>query len=232
MLNFYSCGCTARGDIPILSRCGEHNGHVVALIKDQVVQRKSFKVDNLWVKHQPLKEVLNNCIDKKILFDVVCSYPEHGSFYAHDALVEDGWRRKINPILPDLYSILKDDGHLVFIVEQTLLARLLYDGLMAGFTINSVSITSSLIAYEPYHTYFPEMYVYKFAVVFSKLGGEFKLPEYIAMSKIHRKVRKLKPDKLFETSCIHTPFLSIAKKTLGVCENPLRYFKLKKGIAA
>lgn len=227
MLNFYSCGCTAIGDVPILSRCGLHGGHVVALVKDQVNQIRSFRSGDIRIKHKPLPAVIADCRSKNIAFDLIAAYPEHASFYAHDSLVEKGWRRKINPLIGDLHSLLTDDGHMLLIIEQTLLARALYDCFMSGFELNSVTLVSSVIAHEPYHKLWPEFYVYKFALLFSKHGEGLQLPEYVPMSKLHKHLEPLRPKKLLELSCIHPPFLHLADKTLGVCENYSRYVKLK-----
>lgn len=228
MLNFYSCGCTSRGHVPITARCGEHNGYIVALQKDQVTKKRSFRSDGIHIRHHPLSDVTEACLEKGITFDLICSYPEHGSFYAHDSLVENGWRRKLNPLMPDLYSVLREDGHLLFVVEQTMLARALYDSLMAGFVMNSICIVSSTIAFEPIHEKIPEMYTYKFAILLSKNGSDFKLPDYARLADLPSLLKKLKPRRVLETSCIHTPFLHIAPKTLGVCENYNRYVEIKR----
>lgn len=228
MLNFYSCGCTADGDIPVLSRCGEHNGYVVAAVRDKVLKRASFRVDDLRIRHHPLKETLATIREKKIKFDLICSYPEHAHLYAYNSM-DEGWRLRVNPQLGELYDSLTNDGHLVFVVEQTLLARVIYDCLMHGFCMNSVSVVSSIIAYEPLHEKWPEFYVYKFAVLFSKSGTDAKLPSYMRLSKLHLRLKKkFRPRRVLETSCIHTPFLHIAPKTIGVCEDYNRYSKLKR----
>lgn len=233
MLNFYSCGCTSRGDVHILSKCEEHGGFIVALQKDQVNKVRCFTSDcGIRIRHQNLQDVTAACVEKEIRFDLICSYPEHGAFYAHNALLEDGWRRKINPVMGDLYTLLKNKGHLLFVVEQTLLARVLYDCIMAGFHLNSITIVSSTVMMEKHHEQTPENYIYKFAVLFSKSGTDFTLPEYSRFSELADLLSELEPKRLLETSCIHTPFLKIATKTLGVCENYNRYVELKRKLCS
>lgn len=228
MLNFYSCGCTSDDDVSALSRCEEHGTHLVATVRDQVQKPRSFRVDNLRIRHHSLDETLATISEKKIKFDLICSYPEHTPLYAYNQL-ESGWTKTVNPLMGKLYDALHDDGHLVFVVEQALLARILFDCTMSGFCLNSISVVSSLVPIEPYHANWPEFYVYKFAVLFSKHGSGSKLPEYMRLSRLHIRLRKkFRPNRVLETSCIHAPFLHIASNTIGVCENYNRYEKLKR----
>jgi hypothetical protein len=174
-------------------------------------------------------ETLDALKEKNITFDLICGYPEHGDFFAYNAL-ESGWAKRSVPAIPKIVDALTEDGHLLLVIEQALLSRVIYDCLMVGLHLNSVSIVSSKIAYEPYHEKWPEFYVYKFAVLFSKEHSDTMLPEYKQLAKLHKTVKRLlEPRRVFDISCIHTPFLHIAsQRTLGVCENYNRYSKLKR----
>lgn len=228
MLNFYSCGCTAQGDVPAISRCAEHNGWIVATVKNEVTKKQMVKANGTTLAHAPVEEVLQKCIERKMHFDLICSFPEHAVFYAMNSVLQDAWRQKINPIMPLLYQCLSKKGHMVFIVEQSLLARLLYDGAMAGFEINSTTLISSSIKEEPlYKQKFPELHVYKFAVVFSK-GGKYSLPDFLPLRKLARRLARLEPRRVLDISCIHTPFLELGERRVGICENYQRYSKLKR----
>ena len=228
MLNLYSCGCTVAGDVPILSRCSEHNTFIVSALVDKVGKRRSFRVENKRIRHYPMREALESFNSKNIKFDLICGYPDHNPLHAYNAL-ESGWSILRNTEFDDLYLALKSDGHMLLVVEQTVLSRTLYDALLAGFNLNSVSIVSSPTPILPLHKNWPEFYVYKFAILFSKNGSSVKLPDYMRLSKVHVKLRKLlQPKRLLELSCIHKPFLQIADENIGICEDLDRYTNLKR----
>lgn len=228
MLNLYSCGCIQHGDVPVLSRCEKHNCYLVGTLRNKVAKRRSFRVDDLRIRHHPLSETLETLQEKRIRFDLICSYPEHDPLHAYNAL-ESGWHTSINPMFVELNNVLAPEGHMLLVVEQTLLAKVVYDCLLSGFTLNSISIVSSPAAIIPLHVNWPEFYVYKFAILLSKKGSGITLPGYLPLAKVHKRLKKLfEPRSVLDTSCIHNSFLSIADKTIGVCEDEKRYIRLKR----
>lgn len=229
MINFYGCGCSVIGlNVSPVSRCEEHGRPYVSSIRNKVSKPRAFKSDELRIRHHSLDATFAAIREKQIKFDLICGYPDHDPIYSYNALEPHGWPIVQNPLFAQMFNSLTDEGHVLLVIEQTVLARVLYDATMCGFKTNSISIVTCLKPMMPIHTNWLEMYVYKFAVLLSK-GTEHKMPRYMRMPKIHIKLRKkFQPRKVLDISCLHKPFLRIAPKTIGVCEDESRYLELKR----
>lgn len=226
--NVYSCGCTARS-VPILSRCKDHDGMVVAvhdeIVGDDVATTYRTPDKNLTLVHSSLIAGMKKIKDERA--GLVLTYPSHVAFAARDNIVTTSFCDFPDKYFPECYRILKDDGHVVLIVESFILSSVLYCASMAGFKVNSVSLVAMTLMDEPMAAKFiREWYYYKHCVVLSKHGDGYTLGNF-KMKATTNIAKKFNPSGVVvDTSCIHWPFaLQSAKthKTIGIVSNPRRY---------
>lgn len=129
MLNLYSCGCYAEGDIPTLSRCEEHNGFIVA-VTGKPRTRTTFKSGRILLWHDSLEENLKRLPDAK--FAHIFSYPDHDVFYAYHHTAPHAWRNAEPVLLQHLKRLLKPGGYATLIVDGAVLHTLLYHAALVG----------------------------------------------------------------------------------------------------
>lgn len=237
MLNVYSCGCTAV-DVPILSRCAEHDGHVVVVSRSDVPreQRASKMSEDrqLVYLYDSLSGGLSRLRDESV--GLVFTYPDHFPFAAREALGSKEYME-----FPDLYfreckRVLRKDGHIVLFVEHFVQAAVVYAARMSGFIVNSVSLVRMKIKSEPLSpTFLNDFHVYKSCIVLSRSGsaGNIKLGN-VSLSKSYKLIDKLYNGGLIlDTSCIHSPFALVAKqhaKTVGIVSDNARYKALLRSM--
>lgn len=235
-LNFYSCGCTAY-NVPIMSRCVEHNGYITAArdVEVTIDTRKSF------VSHDKSLAVLNDTLipamrrlrDKSV--GLIFSYPDQFVFGVRTHLSSSAFTALPDSFFPECDRILRDDGTIALIVEHFVLSSVVFCAHMAGFRISSVSTVRMAIKDEPLtSTFINEYSAYKACIVLRKrdAGHRPKVGDIKISS-----AQNVLPDlycgngMILDTSCIHYPFIFTARrvaKTIGIVGSVKRYLALKQ----
>lgn len=230
MLSVYSCGCSAR-NVPPVSRCLEHNGHVVVSMDRDVPRHrrasKKSKDGRLLLLYDSLQGGMSRLKDNSV--GLVLSYPDHFPFAARESVFGSAFLSFPDPYFTECRRLLRDDGHIVLVVEHSVLSAVLYSAAMSGFRINSVSWVRMEIKDLPSgQDFLNANSVYKFCVVLAPdtsksrmtLGsGTVRDGTFIA-EKFHT------DGFILDTSCIHYPFVLASKKvskTVGIVSGRYRY---------
>lgn len=235
MLNVYSCGCTAR-NVPVLSRCETHNGYVVVVTNGDVprssrASRKS-KDGRMVILYDSLLGGMGRLRDSSV--GLVFTYPDHFPFAARDSVETQAFQDFPDLYFPECRRVLKDDGHVVLIVEHNILSSVVYCGVKAGFKVNSVSTVRMKIKDEPFsQDFLNSFYVYKACVVLSPRKSESRLKVgNVELRNAQKLAEKFHTSGLIlDTSCIHYPFVFASKKiakTVGIVSDNARYKSLIK----
>lgn len=223
MRNFYSCGCYTCDDVPVISRCGEHNGWVVSRTSFRVTNPRQLLVgDRLKVIHHNLYDVLEHL---KRPLDLVFAYPEYDIFATSHQLSPLGWRTQRMEIFQHLLRLLKPDGQAVFVVDVVDLATVLYQAKLAGFETHN-RFTPVQIKDEPLR-FREEVYdgvVYK-AVVGLNTGPlpRMRLKD---LSSFFDELGVPDDARILDTSCIFLDAVQRARpnsKIVGIVEDASRY---------
>lgn len=233
MMNVYSCGCTAR-NVPILTRCSEHNGHVVVLSNSDVPRNRRASVlssdRKLAVLYDSLLGGMSRVKSESV--GLIFTYPDHFPFVAREAVVTSAFLEFPDMFFPECSRVLRDDGHIVLIVEHHILSSVVYCASCSGFNVNSVSTVRMEIKDEPHsQDFLNSFYVYKACVVLSrKKSGSKKKMGNVELRNAQRVAEKFHTGGLIlDTSCIHYPFVLASReiaKTIGIVSDHARYKSL------
>lgn len=150
MISLYNCGCYAVGDIPILSRCEEHNGHVV-VCHNQNVSTDRFVHRDMTLWQGTLLHNLRRL--KAEQFSYIFAYPEHNELSASQWLTPDGWRRMRIEWIAQLKRVLKPGGYISMIVEPSVSHTVLYQAQLLGLNVDVRPHTTEHFEKEPYSTH-------------------------------------------------------------------------------
>lgn len=149
MISHFSCGCHATGDIPILSRCAEHNGHVVVCSNHNVKERRfSSKNGSVW--QGTLLHNLRKIGDKK--FSYIFAYPEHHVLYAMNWVTPKAWRDADMEMMQHLKRILKPGGYISFVVDPEVSHTVIYQAYRLGLEVSVRKPTFEYFDQQPYST--------------------------------------------------------------------------------
>jgi SAM-dependent methyltransferase len=215
MINLYSCGCHAEGDIPILSRCADHNGHIVAAL-DHARNREVYKAKCATIWHDSLPNNLQKIPDAS--FEHIFAYPEHDLFYAYQFLSPRAWREAKLDLFRHIKRILKPGGYATLIVDFGTLHTVLYQAEMIGLDYRIGKTLFKEFVPEPLYSrayWFTDAKIMVDLFVQSKV----KLPESgakvldISSILLDRSIRRAKDNKLLAfCSCPHR--FKLIKETL------------------
>ena len=237
MLNLYSCGCSAT-DVPVLSRCKEHNGYVVIVSNNEVParHRTSFRTKNrkLSLLYCSLLDGMRRLRESTV--GLIFTYPDHYPFLARDRIDSNNWRDFPDKYFPECKRVLQPDGHVVLIIEHLALASVVYSAIKAGFKIVSQSVVRMVISDEPVDsTFLNDFYVYKVCLVLTHRAHDSnKSIGDIQLKNVGRHIANFHTGGLvLDTSCIHYPVVIAAHKvtrTVGIVSDWKRYNALKERI--
>lgn len=222
MRNFYSCGCYTCDDVPIVSRCGEHNGWVVCRTSFRVTNPRQLSGERLKIIHHNLYDVLENL---RRPLDLVFAYPEFDLFGAVHQMSDYGWRTQRMEIFEHIKRLLKPDGMAVFVVDVIDLGTTLYQAQLAGFEVFH-RFTPVHIKDEPLR-FREEVYegvVYK-AVVGLNTGPLPKM-RLRDLSSFFDELDVPDEARILDTSCIFLDAVQRARpnsKIVGIVEDASRY---------
>lgn len=149
MINLYSCGCHAEGDLPVLSRCKEHNGFIIAR-SGQSRQREEFNAKSAIVWHDTLENNLCRLPDRS--FEHIFSYPEHDVFYAYQMSTGKAWRDAEMPMFRHTKRLLRPNGYATFVVDFGVLHTVLYQAGMVGLDYSIGKILYKEFVPEPLYS--------------------------------------------------------------------------------
>lgn len=225
-------------NVPILSRCKEHNGHVV-VVSDLVVpthERTSYRT-----KDRRLALLYSSMIDgmrrlKDGTVGLIFTYPDHFPFMARDLIDPTAWHDFPDKYFPECRRVLQADGHIVLFLENFALASVVYSASKAGFKIVSQSIVRMTIADEPLtSTFLDDFHTYKTCLVLVRKGQDSdKRIGDIKLKNAERHIVNLYSSGLIlDTSCIHYPFVLAGRKvarTVGIVSDRKRYNVIKERI--
>lgn len=216
MISLYNCGCYAVGDIPILSRCEEHNGFVVVCHNQNVKEERFVHRDmTLWQG-----TLLHNLRKLKAeQFSYIFAYPEHSELYASQFMSPLGWRNMRLEWLAHLKRVLKPGGYISMIFDPAVTHTVLYQAALLGLSVDVRPHTSEHYTKEPYSTH-----SYAFADAKAHLilynGYREKVPKSgsaildISGIKISRSERKRHKNKML-VLCAHPYQFNKIKQRLG-----------------
>lgn len=227
MRNLYNCGCYVADDVPVISRCAQHNGWVVARVSHQVTRPRQLTYgDKLKIIHHNLYDVLPNL---KKPFDFVLAYPEYNLFSAQQQLTAEGFIRSRMELFDHIQRLLKPDSKAVIIVDVCNMASAVYQALLRGFEVHT-RFAPVLIKSEPLYGDVWDERVYK-AVIGLNTGPlpRFRLGDATSFFDALEV-----PDdaRILDTSCILLDVLQSARpnaKVVGIIEDGNRY---KRTLAA
>lgn len=150
MISLYNCGCYAVGDIPVLSRCEEHNGYVV-VCHNQNVGTDRFVHRDMTLWQGTLLHNLRRL--KAEQFSYIFAYPEHNELSASQWMTPDGWLRMRLEWMAHLKRVLKPGGYISMIVEPSVTHTVLYQAALLGLRVDVRPHTTEFFEKEPYTTH-------------------------------------------------------------------------------
>lgn len=150
MISLYNCGCYAVGDIPVLSRCEEHNGYVV-VCHNQNVGTDRFVHRDMTLWQGTLLHNLRRL--KAEQFSYIFAYPEHNELSASQWMTPDGWLRMRLEWMAHLKRVLKPGGYISMIVEPSVTHTVLYQAALLGLSVDVRPHTTEFFEKEPYTTH-------------------------------------------------------------------------------
>lgn len=227
MRNFYSCGCYVADDVPVISRCGEHNGFVICRTNCRVTNPRQLiigKRKRLKIIHHNLYDVLEKLQQPA---DLVFAYPEHDLFPMAHMLTPFGYRNSRIEVFKHIQRLLKPDGKAVFLVDPIDLGTVLYQAQLRKFEV---------------HTRFFPVVIRPEPLQWSKSNEKFKVYK-IAVGLNTGPLPRLRLDdltpffdelgvadeaRILDLSCIHIGAVKKARpnsKIVGICEDANRYRK-------
>lgn len=234
LLNVYSCGCTAL-DVPPLSRCKTHSGHVVAAAANFAGPRRSFLSDDkrVAILYDSTVEGMRRLKDASV--GLIFSYPDQFLFTVRSLIDPASFLHFPDTYFPECRRVLRPYGSAVLIVETFALSAVVYCAHMAGFRVDSTSVVRLPIIDEPLVSDFVnEYYVYKACVTLSlrnsPSSGQVR---DMSLKSSPRLIDRLYPGKglILDTSCIHYPFVMSARKTaktVGIITDLRRYRAMRR----
>lgn len=229
MRNFYSCGCYVADDVPVISRCGEHNGFVICRTNWRVTQPRQLIIG----KRKRLKIIHHNLYDVLTMLkqpvDLVFAYPEHDMFVMPHLLTPFGFRNSRVEVFKHILRLLKPEGQAVFLIDPIDLATVTYQAKLRKFEVHT-RFFPVVIRPEPLRWSRSRenetQKVYKIAVGLNtgplpRLRLDDLAPFFDALSV---------PDeaRILDLSCIHIGAVKKARpnsKIVGICEDANRYRK-------
>lgn len=237
MMNVYSCGCTAR-NVPILTRCSEHNGHVVVLSNSDVAKDRRASSLSQDRKFALLYDSLLGGMSrvKTDSVGLVFTYPDHFPFVAREAVVTSAFLDFPDMFFPECNRVLRKDGHIVLIVEYNILSSVIYCAVYNNFKVNSVSTVKMEIMDDPIgHDFLNKYQVYKAAVVLSPKNSKSNLRLGNMRLNNAGRIAERFHDRgtILDTSCIHYPFVLASHKkapTIGIVSDKKRYDSLRQKV--
>lgn len=215
MINLYSCGCHATGDIPILTRCAIHNGWIVAAI-EQTRRREVLKTKRVTIWHDTLYNNLRKLPDAR--FHHIFAYPEHGILFATQHMTRTTWREANIELFAQIKRLLKPGGYATLIVDAHVLHTVLYQARMAKLDFKIGRILFNEFVPEPLYS---RAYWFTDAKIMVDLfvDRKTKLPESgelvldISSILLDRTLRRAKDNKV-----------------LALCSCPHRYKLIKRNV--
>lgn len=216
MKNIYSCGCHAEGDIPILSRCKDHNGYIVAAT-EHARTREVFNKSRLTVWHDTLENNLSRLPDAA--FEHIFSYPEHDLFYAQSFMTRKAWRDSPMGLFAHIKRLLKPEGYATLVVDYGALHTVLYQ---AGLADLDFKVGRTL-----FKEFIPE----------PLYGKAYEFTDAKVIVDLFVGSRKLLPEtgaKVLDLSSIlldRTMRRSKQNKVLAFCNCPNRFKLIKKTLS-
>ena len=131
MRNFYSCGCYVADDVPVISRCAQHNGWVVCRTNYRVTHPRQLLVGSkVKILHHNLYDVLPH-LRRQV--DLIFAYPEYDLFAVAHQLSPFGFASQRMEIFEHVQRLLKPEGKAVFIIDPVDLGTMLYQAKLHGF---------------------------------------------------------------------------------------------------
>ncbi|MNU95545.1 hypothetical protein D3C71_855650 [compost metagenome] len=226
MRNFYSCGCYVADDVPVISRCGEHNGFVICRTGWRVTNPRQLiigKRKRLKIIHHNLYDVLERL---QTPVDLVFAYPEHDMFVMPHMLTPFGFRNHRLEVFDHVLRLLKPEGKAVFLIDPIDLGSITYQALLRKFEVHT-RFFPVYIRPEPLWSRSNEKHkVYKIAVGLNtgplpKLRVD-DLKSFFDGLDVPREAR------ILDLSCIHIGAVKTARPDstiVGICEDANRYRK-------
>jgi len=146
MRNLYSCGCYVADDVPVVSRCGLHNGWVVCRHDCDVTEPQSLVVHKrLKIIHDNLYSVLPK-LTKPL--DFVFAYPDYRLFGSHTQLTPAGFANARIELFAHLLRLLRPTGMAVFILDVHVSHYCYYQAVLHGFDVHT-RLAPVLVKNEP-----------------------------------------------------------------------------------
>ena len=216
MISLFSCGCHATGDIPILSRCEQHNGCVV-VAHNMNVKERSFKSERGTVWQGTLLHNLRRLRDEQ--FSYIFAYPEHHVLYGFNWMTPKAWRDADMEMMYHLKRILKPGGYISMIVDPGVSNTVVYQAAKLRLKIDVRKFTFEYFEKEPFSTSSFAFADAKAHYILHK-GDRQKLPQSgasvldISGIKIQHVERRAKDNKLLVLTQ-HDRQFNIVKNLLG-----------------
>lgn len=228
-MSIYSCGCT-KNNVPILSECEEHGGHVVSAAKvmPPSSRRAFMTLDKSTVLfYADVKSGMSKLKDKTV--GLILSYPDHFYMYVRQLLDPESFTRFPDFYFSECFRVLKNDGLVVLVVEPNALCSVLYCAHFAGF--NLVSQELSKLALRHPNQFFKASYYHRFVLVFSKQQRDVEIRSRTMQELAKTALASHTSGLIVDTSCNHQPFLLRGRKrarTIGIVSVESQFESIKK----
>ena len=147
MISHYSCGCYAVGDIPILSRCTEHNGWIVVQ-HNQSLREDKHKNGPVTIWLGALLQQMRKLPDNK--FSYIFAYPPHSVLNPMNWMTPKGWRNTRMDLMHELARVLKPGGYISMVFDPSVSDSIAYHAAQAGLNVDVRKYTFEYFEKEPY----------------------------------------------------------------------------------
>ena len=215
--NYYSCGCYTSADVPILSRCAEHNGWVVARSGYDISQPRVYKQPRLRICHADAFDVLRKI--KPVDFAFV--YAQSTWFSYLRVVTPLGFARARMELLERLFKVT---DKAVIVVDPEDYGALAYQAELLGLKTYTRLIPAYVRPEPLRHGKQPKIKVYKIACAI----GVDSLPRF-GMSSLNKLIEhlNLKDDaRILDMSCTHLDQIQRAMPNatiIGIIEDAQRF---------
>lgn len=233
MRNFYNCGCYTADDVPIISRCAEHNGWVIARTDASVTNPRQLvlgKRKRLKIIHHNIYTVLEN-LSKPL--DLIFAYPEFSLFATQHQLSPFGFRNSRMEIFNHVMRLLKPEGQAIFLIDPIDLGSIAYQCNLRKLDFDT-RFFPAYIKNEPLFSKQIETHkVYKIAVGINT--GPLPRLRLNDLTSFFDALDVPDEARILDLSCIHLSAVQAARpdaKIVGIVEDATRYRRFYEAAAA
>lgn len=223
----YACGCITKEDVPAIHRCPDHDKWIVAALeRERLPKLEVLKNDRMRLGCCRPEPLLYDCAKKGKTFDLIYGYPDHNVLYAYNSIESEYWCDRINPLFTEMFAATHDQSTVVLVIEYTVLAKVLLDAVVSGFTIVGVNTIEFGAAFDKYQRSIPELYQYRVVVILGK--GERDTVKVKNINGVSRYIESLDAKRALDLSGKFPYLHDLADLTVVITQDKKTYKRLAK----